>query len=263
LAQGAVRTTAAGNAIEVLAAFTRLGLTSFGGPIAHLGYFREEFVARRQWLDDHAYADLVALCQLLPGPASSQVGISLGLFRAGYLGALAAWVGFTLPSALALVLFAYGVSALGDLSGVGWIHGLKVAAVAVVAQAVLGMMRTLAPDRERATLAVAGAAIVLLVPTVWGQLVTIAFGGLIGVWQLRAAAPANHVSLPWAWATPRERRFSRCSSCSWWACRSSPRRRNGRRSSCSTRSTARARWCSAAAMSCCRCCRLPWCRPAG
>ncbi len=196
VAQGAVRTTAAGNAIEVLAAFTRLGLTSFGGPIAHLGYFREEFVARRQWLDDHAYADLVALCQFLPGPASSQVGISIGLFRAGYLGALAAWVGFTLPSALALVLFAYGVSALGDLSGVGWIHGLKVAAVAVVAQAVLGMMRTLAPDRERATLAVAGAAIVLLVPTVWGQLVAIAFGGLIGVWRLRAAAPANHVSLP-------------------------------------------------------------------
>jgi chromate transporter len=196
VAQGAVRTTAAGNAIEVLAAFTRLGLTSFGGPIAHLGYFREEFVARRQWLDDHAYADLVALCQFLPGPASSQVGISIGLFRAGYLGALAAWVGFTLPSALALVLFAYGVSALGDLSGVGWIHGLKVAAVAVVAQALLGMMRTLAPDRERATLAVTGAAIVLLVPTVWGQLVAIAFGGLIGVWRLRAAVPANHVSLP-------------------------------------------------------------------
>ena len=203
VAQGAVRTTAAGNAIEVLAAFTRLGLTSFGGPIAHLGYFREEFVARRQWLDDHAYADLVALCQFLPGPASSQVGISIGLFRAGYLGALAAWVGFTLPSALALVLFAYGVSALGDLSGVGWIHGLKVAAVAVVAQALLGMMRTLAPDRERATLAVTGAAIVLLVPTVWGQLVAIAFGGLptevarsSSLLRLRAAAPANHVSLP-------------------------------------------------------------------
>ncbi len=192
----AVRQPSPGNAAEVLAAFTRLGLTSFGGPIAHLGYFREEFVARRQWLDDHAYADLVALCQFLPGPASSQVGISIGLFRAGYLGALAAWVGFTLPSALALVLFAYGVSALGDLSGVAWIHGLKVAAVAVVAQAVLGMMRTLAPDRERATLAVAAAAIVLLVPTAWAQLVAIAFGGLIGVWRLRAAAPVNQVSLP-------------------------------------------------------------------
>ena len=196
VARAAVQRPSPGNAAEVLAAFTRLGLTSFGGPIAHLGYFREEFVARRQWLDDHAYADLVALCQFLPGPASSQVGISIGLFRAGYLGALAAWVGFTLPSALALVLFAYGVSALGDLSGVGWIHGLKVAAVAVVAQALLGMMRTLAPDRERATLAVTGAAIVLLVPTVWGQLVAIAFGGLIGVWRLRAAVSANHVSLP-------------------------------------------------------------------
>jgi chromate transporter len=196
VAQGAVQTPSPGNAGEVLAAFTRLGLISFGGPIAHLGYFREEFVARRQWLDDHAYADLVALCQFLPGPASSQVGISIGLFRAGYLGALAAWVGFTLPSALALVLFAYGVSALGDLSGVGWIHGLKVAAVAVVAQAVLGMMRTLAPDRERATLAVAAAALVLLMPTAWAQLAAIALGGLIGVWRLRADAPVNQASLP-------------------------------------------------------------------
>jgi chromate transporter len=185
-----------GHWLEVLAAFTRLGLTSFGGPIAHLGYFREEFVARRQWLDDHAYADLVALCQFLPGPASSQVGISIGLFRAGYLGALAAWLGFTLPSALALVLFAYGVSALGDLSGVGWIHGLKVAAVAVVAQAVLGMIRTLAPDRERATLAVVAAAIVLLIPTAWAQVAAIAFGGLVGIWRLRTAAPVNQVSLP-------------------------------------------------------------------
>ena len=122
--------------------------------------------------------------------------ISIGLFRAGYLGAFAAWLGFTLPSAIALVLFAYGVSALGDLSGVGWIHGLKVAAVAVVAQAVLGMMRTLAPDRERATLAVAAAAIVLLVPTAWGQIGAIVLGGLIGVWRLRADAPVNQVSLP-------------------------------------------------------------------
>ncbi|MGZ8308811.1 MAG: chromate efflux transporter [Rhodoplanes sp.] len=185
-----------GHWLEVLAAFTRLGLTSFGGPIAHLGYFREEFVARRQWLDDHAYADLVALCQFLPGPASSQVGISIGLFRAGYIGALAAWVGFTLPSALALVLFAYGVSALGDLSGVDWIHGLKVAAVAVVAQAVLGMIRTLAPDRDRATLAIVAAAIVLLIPTALAQVAAIVFGGLVGIWRLRAAAPVNQVSLP-------------------------------------------------------------------
>jgi chromate transporter len=139
----------------VLKVFLRLGLTSFGGPVAHLGYFREEFVTRRRWLDDRGYADLVALCQFLPGPASSQVGIAVGLLRAGYAGALAAWTGFTLPSALAMVLFAYGATALGDAAGSGWLHGLKVAAVAVVAQAVLGMARTLAPDRPRATMAVA------------------------------------------------------------------------------------------------------------
>src|ERR1700716_1328106 len=134
-----------GNAREVLAVFLRLGLTSFGGPVAHLGYFRDELVVRRRWLNDRSYADLVALCQFLPGPASSQVGISIGLLRAGYLGALAAWIGFTLPSALAMVLLAYGVAALGDVAGSGWLHGLKVAAVAVVAQAVLGMARTLTP----------------------------------------------------------------------------------------------------------------------
>src|SRR6266849_5125738 len=139
---------------EVLAAFLRLGLTSFGGPVAHLGYFREEFVHRRRWLDDKSYADLVALCQFLPGPASSQVGIAVGLLRGGYAGALAAWIGFTLPSAVAMVLFGYGIGALGNAAGSGWLHGLKVAAVAVVAQAVLGMARTLAPDRARAMLAV-------------------------------------------------------------------------------------------------------------
>src|SRR5437763_1887606 len=156
---------------EVLAVFLRLGLTSFGGPVAHLGYFRDEFVLRRRWLDDHAYADLVALCQFLPGPASSQVGIAIGLSRAGYAGALAAWTGFTLPSAIALVLFAYGVSALGDVSHAGWLHGLKVVAVAVVAQAVLGMMRSLTPDRERATMAVLAAMVALALPTAWGQVV--------------------------------------------------------------------------------------------
>src|SRR6516165_2889441 len=135
---------------EVLGAFLRLGLTSFGGPVAHLGYFREEFVHRRRWLDDKSYADLVALCQFLPGPASSQVGLAVGLLRGGYAGALAAWVGFTLPSAVAMVAFGYGIGALGDAAGSGWLHGLKVAAVAVVAQAVLGMARTLAPDRARA-----------------------------------------------------------------------------------------------------------------
>jgi chromate transporter len=181
---------------EVLAVFLRLGLTSFGGPVAHLGYFRDEFVVRRRWLDDRAYADLVALCQFLPGPASSQVGIAIGLSRAGYLGALAAWTGFTLPSAIALVLFAFGVSALGDVSGAGWLHGLKVVAVAVVAQAVLGMMRALAPDRERATMAVAAAVIVLALPGAWGQVAAIVLGGIAGLIVLRAGKEAEHAALP-------------------------------------------------------------------
>src|SRR5206468_3526522 len=146
-----------------------------------LGYFRDELVVRRGWLEDRAYADLVALCQFLPGPASSQVGIAIGLSRAGYLGALAAWIGFTLPSAIAMTLFAYGVAALGDAAGSGWLHGLKVAAVAVVAQAVLGMMRSLAPDRERATLAVVAAVVVLAIPSALGQVGAILLGAMAGL----------------------------------------------------------------------------------
>jgi chromate transporter len=181
---------------EVLAVFLRLGLTSFGGPIAHLGYFREEFVGKRRWLDDRAYADLVAVCQFLPGPASSQVGIAIGLSRAGYSGALAAWTGFTLPSAIALVVFAYGIDALGGAGGAGWLHGLKVAAVAVVAQATLGMMRSLTPDRERATVAVAAAAFVLALPSAWAQVAAIVLGGIAGVLVLRTEPPTDSVSLP-------------------------------------------------------------------
>jgi len=181
---------------EVLMVFLRLGLTSFGGPVAHLGYFREEFVIRRRWLDDHSYADLVALCQFLPGPASSQVGMAVGLLRAGYTGALAAWTGFTLPSAIGLVLFAYGVNSLGNGAGGGWLHGLKVAAVAVVAQAVLGMARTLAPDRLRATLAVGAAVIVLAVPSAWGQISAIVLGGVIGVWLLTGDSQTDSAVLP-------------------------------------------------------------------
>jgi chromate transporter len=182
--------------LDVLQAFTKLGLTSFGGPVAHIGYFRSEFVDRRKWLDDRAFADLVALCNFLPGPASSQTGIALGLMRAGYAGALAAWIGFTLPSAIALVLFAYGVSAFGNVADAGWLQGLKVAAVAVVAQAVLSMMQSLAPDRERATLAVIAAAIVLAIPTALGQLAAIVLGGIVGVTLLRDGAAAPNGILP-------------------------------------------------------------------
>jgi chromate transporter len=175
---------------EVLRVFLKLGLTSFGGPVAHLGYFRAEFVARRGWLAESAYADLVALCQFLPGPASSQVGIGIGLMRAGLPGAFAAWTGFTLPSALAMVLFAYGAARLEGVAGTGWLHGLKIAAVAVVAQAVWGMAQALCPDRERATFAVVAAIVALTVQTAWGQVGAIALGAIAGLIVLpRTAQP--------------------------------------------------------------------------
>src|SRR5947199_6790927 len=183
--------------VEVLGISTRLGLTSFGGPIAHLGYYREEYVVRRRWLDEAHYADLVALCQFLPGPASSQVSIAIGIMRAGLLGGVAAWLGFTLPSAVAMLAFAYGVQALG-VADSGWLHGLKVVAVAVVAQAVWGMARTLAPDRERATIAILAAIVALAWPTPAGQVLLIAVAGLIG-WRLlpgSASAPSSHLPLP-------------------------------------------------------------------
>ena len=186
----------AGDWLEVFLAFLKLGLTSFGGPIAHLGYFREAFVAERRWLDDHIYADLVALCQFLPGPASSQVGIAIGLSRAGYKGALAAWLGFTAPSAIAMVLFAYGTTWLGDAAGSGWLHGLKVAAVAVVAVAVLGMMRTLTPDRERATIAAFAAIAMLAAPSALVQVLVIVLGGVAGASLLPAEAPPGDDELP-------------------------------------------------------------------
>ena len=172
-----------GSFLEVLLAFLRLGLTSFGGPVAHLGYFRQEFVERRKWLDEHTYSDMVALCQFLPGPASSQVGISLGIRRAGLPGGLAAWLGFTLPSAAALILFAYGLTAIGDVAGSGWLRGLKIAAVAVVALAVWGMARNLSADRPRATIAIAAAIAMLAWPTALGQVIAIVVAGAIG-WRL-------------------------------------------------------------------------------
>jgi chromate transporter len=180
----------AGTAAEVLRVFLKLGVSSFGGPIAHLGYFREEFVVRRRWLDEQAFVDLVALCQFLPGPASSQTGFSIGLIRAGYAGALAAWTGFTLPSAIILVLFAYGAGALGGPLGAGLLHGLRLVAVAIVAQAVFGMARTLCPDRERASIAALSALIILFSTSSIAQIGAIVLGGLLGLWRCRGAPPA-------------------------------------------------------------------------
>ncbi|MFJ4542284.1 chromate efflux transporter [Pseudomonas sp. NPDC088885] len=181
---------------SVLAIFLRLGLTSFGGPIAHLGYFHHEFVTKRHWLSERSYADLVALCQFLPGPASSQVGIALGMSRAGYRGALAAWAGFTLPSAALLILFALGVSRYGDALGPGALHGLKVVAVAVVAQAVWGMAKNLCTDLTRIALMVIAACGALLEPSAWGQVSVIVIAGLAGVMLCKPGPSDAHDLLP-------------------------------------------------------------------
>jgi len=170
-----------GTVAEVFAAFLKLGLTSFGGPIAHLGYFRDELVTRRRWLSDAAYADLVTLCQFLPGPASSQVGFAMGLMRAGWLGGLAAFVAFTLPSALLLLVFAMTAASITGPIGTGALHGLKIVAVAIVAQAVWGMARSLCPDRARATIAVGAVAILAALPGPTGMVGAILFGALAGL----------------------------------------------------------------------------------
>ena len=173
-----------GSIWEVLLVATRLGLTSFGGPIAHIGYFREEYVVRRRWLDEESFGELVALCQFLPGPASSQLGIAVGIRRAGIVGGFAAWLGFTLPSALALILFAYGVHGFAGQAG-DWLHGLKIVAVAVVALALWGMGRTLAPDRPRITIAVLAAVVALATDGIAAQLAVIAGGAALGLAFLR------------------------------------------------------------------------------
>jgi chromate transporter len=178
-----------GSSLEVLRVFFKLGLSSFGGPIAHIGYFREEFVVRRRWLNEQTFADLVALCQFLPGPASSQTGFAIGLIRAGYSGALAAWTGFTLPSAFLMVLFAYGAGTLSGPLGAGVLHGLKLVAVAIVAQAVWGMARSLCPDRERASIATLSALIVLFSTSSTAQIGAIVLGGALGLWLCREAPP--------------------------------------------------------------------------
>ncbi len=184
-----------GSASEVFLAFLRLGLTSFGGPVAHIGYFRADLVTRRRWIDEAGFADLVALCQFLPGPASSQVGVALGVLRGGgLLGGIAAWTAFTLPSAVLLLAFAYGVSAFSGPLGTGLLHGLKLVAVAVVAQAVWGMARTLAPDRTRASIAAASVALVVFISGSSGQILSIALGSAAGLILCRGitATPLGH-----------------------------------------------------------------------
>jgi len=187
---------------EVFAAFLKLGCVSFGGPVAHIGYFHDEFVARRRWLSAEAYADTVALCQFLPGPASSQVGMAIGLGRAGLPGLFAAWLGFTLPSALLLMAFAYGVQQWGDLSNAPWLHGLKIAAVAVVAHAIVTMARALCVGPVRIALAAGAALCAVLIPTTIGQIVAILFAGVLG-WALLKDKPAVDAADIPAAMTPR------------------------------------------------------------
>ncbi|TCP57886.1 chromate transporter [Tumebacillus sp. BK434] len=172
------------NLLEILLVSTKLGLTSFGGPVAHLGYFHNEYIKRRRWMDERSYVDLVALCQFLPGPASSQVGIGIGLMRAGLLGGLVAWIGFTLPSVLMLILFALLLQG-NPVADSGWLHGLKIVAVAIVAQAIWGMGRSLAPDRSRATIAILATVVSLAWPSVLTQVVIIAVAGVLGWFLFR------------------------------------------------------------------------------
>jgi len=197
-ASGDPRQSPNGSVAEVFSAFLKLGLTSFGGPVAHLGYFRDELVLRRRWIDEKGYADLVALSQFLPGPASSQVGFALGLLRGGPLGALAAWTAFTLPSVILLVLFALGAAAFDGPIGSGILAGLKIVAVAIVAQAVWGMARTLCPDRARASIALGAAVIVLLAAGSLGQVAAIALGAAAGLLYCRGPHEAitRHVAFP-------------------------------------------------------------------
>ncbi|MGV3575274.1 MAG: chromate efflux transporter [Devosia sp.] len=188
-------TTSRGTPSEVFFAFLKLGLTSFGGPIAHLGYFRDELVVRRRWVNEQGYADLVALCQFLPGPASSQVGFALGLLRAGPVGAVAAWLAFTMPSAILLVVFASLAGLFDDPVGRGLIHGLKLVAVAIVAQAIWGMAKSLTPDRPRAAIALIAILIAVLAPTAVGQILAIVFGAIAGLWFCRTDTRQEPVHL--------------------------------------------------------------------
>ena len=229
----------------------RLGLTSFGGPVAHLGYFRREYVTRRGWLDETAFGDVVALAQMLPGPASSQVGIAIGTRRAGMLGGVAAWLGFTLPSAVALTIFGL-LAATTDLSSAGWVHGLKLAAVAVVAQAVWSMAGSLTPDWPRRIVALAAAAVALAWATPFSQVAIIAAGALIG--RLLLAPPGIAVTSPEP--SPISRRTGLLALAAFAVLLLGlplVRGAGGAAWRCSTRSSGPAPWSSAAATSSCRC----------
>ncbi|WP_010529767.1 chromate efflux transporter [Lentibacillus jeotgali] len=176
--------------IEILLTSTKLGLTSFGGPVAHLAYFKDEYIDRRKWLDDKTYADIIALCQFLPGPASSQVGISIGIMRGGLLGGLISWFGFTIPSVIVLVVFAMMYQAF-SLADAGFIHSLKIVAAAVVLHALIGLGKKLTPDKSRLAIAVAAAAVMLLYPSAWMQILIILVAGLLGLTFFKDKAESN------------------------------------------------------------------------
>lgn len=186
--------------IQIFFTFLKLGLTSFGGPIAHLGFFHDEFVARKKWISEQEYVDLVALCQLLPGPASSQVGIAIGFYRGGLLGSVLAWIGFTMPSALLLILFAVTMVHLSEQLGSGWLHGLKIAAVVVVAQAVWEMAKKFCSGWGKAALAIIAALVAIYFQSVWGQVGTIFIGALVGILFFKSS-----IAIPYQ---PRQMKFN-------------------------------------------------------
>ena len=247
---------------EVFRAALGLGLTSFGGPIAHIGYFRREYVERRGWLDAGAFGDLVALCQFLPGPASSQLGIAIGTRRAGPLGGFVAWLGFTLPSAVALTALGL-VAASADLANAGWVHGLKLAAVAVVAQAVWLMAGTLTPDWPRRALALAAAAVALAWTTPFAQVAIIAAGALVGRLLLAPPLATPTGAEPSPVVASRRDRLPRAAGRAAARIAAPARGSTASRSPCSTHSSDPARSCSAAATSSCRCCMPRSSSPAG
>lgn len=253
---------AQGSAWEVFGVALRLGVTSFGGPIVHLGYFRTEYVQRRKWLDEQAFADLIGLCQFLPSPASSEVGIAVGITRAGLLGGLAAWLGFTLPSALALIAFGYGVQHF-TVTNAGWIHGLLIVAVAVVAQAVWGMARQFCPDRKRQTMAVLATIVMLAWQTGLAQVLLIVVAGLVG-WRLIDSG-ATDQSGPMREPIPRRLSIVAL-SLFFVLLLGLPilRQLIGNYTlALFTSFTGSGRWFSAVAMSSCPCCNPPSCRRAG